>query len=125
MKNYPAKALAGIKSLLNRPIVDADTSELIVHTVQVLLEAGIKSLLISLAEHDYHDGQDIMEIDTRYIPDLVRQELFERDGYKCKKCGSTSHLELDHIIPFSRGGATSARNLQVLCRTCNCKKGLS
>ncbi len=127
MKNYPAKALAGIKSLLNRPIVDADTSELIVHTVQVLLEASIKSFLISLAEHDYHDSQDShedMEQDTRYISDEDRLYVLKRDGYKCVKCGSTSNLELDHKIPFSRGGATSAKNLQVLCRTCNRKKGL-
>ncbi len=125
MKNYPAKALAGIKSLLNRPIVDADTSDLIVQTVQVVLEVCIQSFLVSLAERDDLNSQDIMKMSARYIPDLERQKLFERDGYKCKKCGSTYHLELDHIIPFSRGGATSARNLQVLCRTCNRKKGLS
>ncbi len=62
-------------------------------------------------------------LDTRYIPDSVRQEVLERDGYKCKKCSSPSYLELDHIIPRARGGATSVKNLQVLCRECNRKKG--
>ena len=76
-------------------------------------------------QHNDRNNREIMKVDTRYIPDLVRQEVLERDGYKCKKCGSPSYLELDHIIPRARGGATSVRNLQVLCRSCNRKKGLS
>lgn len=63
--------------------------------------------------------------DTRYIPDSVRQEVFERDGRRCANCGSTFYLEFDHIIPLAKGGATSVKNLQVLCRQCNRKKGLS
>ncbi|WP_324198746.1 HNH endonuclease [Nocardia amamiensis] len=33
------------------------------------------------------------------------------------------YLEFDHIIPLSRGGATSVANLQILCRRRNLEKG--
>lgn len=51
-----------------------------------------------------------------------RQKIFERDGFKCKKCGSTADLTLDHIKPKSDGGTDSMDNLQTLCGTCNINK---
>lgn len=57
------------------------------------------------------------------IPEPQRNMIFDRDGYKCVKCGSTDNLQIDHIIPFSKGGKTEADNLQTLCKICNVKKG--
>lgn len=53
------------------------------------------------------------------IPEAVRSEVWRRDGGGCVKCESREQLEFDHIIPVSRGGATSVRNLQLLCKQCN------
>ncbi|MFG1792128.1 TerD family protein [Nocardia sp. NPDC049149] len=61
--------------------------------------------------------------DTRSIPQEVKAEVWQRDGGKCVECGDSHYLEFDHIIPLSRGGATSATNLQILCRACNRAKG--
>ncbi|GAB07660.1 DUF2510 domain-containing protein [Gordonia amarae] len=63
------------------------------------------------------------ERDSRSVPQHVRAEVFRRCGGRCVECGSTSYLEYDHIIPWSRGGATSVENLQILCRACNQAKG--
>jgi len=57
--------------------------------------------------------------DSRYIEPQLRQAVWNRCGGKCVQCESRSLLEYDHIIPLSKGGATSYGNLQVLCRTCN------
>lgn len=61
--------------------------------------------------------------DTRSIPPHVRAEVYQRDGGKCCQCGAIHYLEFDHVIPLSRGGATSVSNLQILCRQCNLDKG--
>lgn len=56
------------------------------------------------------------------ITEHLRNKIFERDGHKCVKCGSTKDLQLDHIVPFSKGGITEEKNLQTLCKPCNLRK---
>lgn len=59
------------------------------------------------------------------IPQDVRVTVWQRDGGRCVECGSNEELEFDHIIPLAMGGANTLRNLQLLCRPCNRRKGAS
>jgi hypothetical protein len=59
----------------------------------------------------------------RAIPERVRHEVWRRDQGHCVDCGSRNRLEFDHIIPVSRGGANSVRNIELRCETCNRQKG--
>ena len=56
------------------------------------------------------------------IPDRVRLSVLVRDGRRCRKCRSATRLEIDHIVPLSKGGSCDESNLQVLCRRCNRRK---
>lgn len=60
---------------------------------------------------------------SRSIPQHIKAAVYQRDGGRCVQCGAQEYVEFDHIIPHSRGGATSVDNLQVLCRRCNGEKG--
>ncbi len=56
------------------------------------------------------------------IPEEVQMFVWRRDGAKCVKCGSQENLEFDHVIPVSKGGANTNRNIQLLCEACNRSK---
>ncbi|MCF8050332.1 MAG: HNH endonuclease [Desulfobacterales bacterium] len=56
------------------------------------------------------------------IPEKVRVAVWRRDEGKCVKCGSREKLEYDHIIPVSKGGGNTARNIELLCEKCNREK---
>lgn len=59
----------------------------------------------------------------------LRETIKERDNYTCCNCGNGLHkepnllLEIDHIMPISKGGKTTEDNLQTLCWKCNRSKG--
>ncbi len=57
------------------------------------------------------------------IPTSVRRRVFLRDGGLCQHCGSYKEPQVDHIVPYSRGGSHEASNLQILCGPCNRRKG--
>lgn len=59
----------------------------------------------------------------------LREAIKNRDNYTCCNCGNSIYdepnllLEVDHIIPVSKGGLTQNDNLQTLCWKCNRNKG--
>lgn len=53
---------------------------------------------------------------------IVRDRIMKKCGSKCVHCGAIEQLEVDHIIPLSKGGRHDEDNLQILCRSCNSKK---
>jgi 5-methylcytosine-specific restriction enzyme A len=63
---------------------------------------------------------------SRSISLSVRLDVLTRDDYKCVYCGRSSQqidLEIDHIMPYSKGGSNQIDNLQTLCFDCNRGKG--
>ena len=57
---------------------------------------------------------------------LSRKNILLRDRNTCQYCGdalSASDLTLDHVIPRSRGGASTWENLVACCHSCNRRKG--
>ena len=51
------------------------------------------------------------------------QEILRSFSFKCGICKKRKVLEMDHIIPLSKGGVHLASNIQPLCRSCNSSKG--
>ena len=54
----------------------------------------------------------------------VKEYLLEKWGHKCAYCGKKNvPLEVEHIVPKSRGGTNRVSNLTIACHTCNQTKG--
>ena len=67
---------------------------------------------------------------ARHQAALHRDTLYVRQGGLCAACGGPvqrrghqSHV--DHIVTLAAGGSRRFKNLQLLCRLCNQRKGAS
>lgn len=61
----------------------------------------------------------------RFHMRLTRKNIYDRDNHKCQYCGKkfpTDELNIDHVIPRSRGGKNTWDNLVCSCIKCNRKK---
>jgi 5-methylcytosine-specific restriction endonuclease McrA len=57
---------------------------------------------------------------------FTRRNIFFRDRNRCQYCGRTfpqRDLNLDHVVPLSRGGTSSWENVVCACVACNSRKG--
>jgi ATP adenylyltransferase len=60
-----------------------------------------------------------------YISGTLRYEVLKRAKFRCELCGTSAEekaLEVDHILPRSKGGSDNEVNLQALCYSCNAMK---
>jgi uncharacterized protein YdaU (DUF1376 family) len=66
----------------------------------------------------------LKDLRERDIYRKYRDFVLERDDYTCVYCGSKDKpLQLDHVIPRSRGGLDDPSNLVACCKPCNTSKG--
>ena len=65
-------------------------------------------------------------LNLRTFDQRTRRAAYESQQGRCPLCGMTykyEEMEADHIIPWSKGGHTTADNCQMLCKNCNRMKG--
>ena len=118
-KRFLAK-LSAARDALSHSHPGADT--------EAVLEAALDLLL---AKHDKKRGlvkkpraaPPHPSERPRHVPAEVKRAVWARDGGRCQwpvmsggVCGSTRQLELDHVVPVGRGGASTVANLRVTCR---------
>jgi 5-methylcytosine-specific restriction endonuclease McrA len=79
--------------------------------------------IIDLLNKYKENFSDHIPSNKRYVSKLKRAIIFKMQGDNCLCCGKLRDVGIDHILPISHGGDNNIDNLQVLCRTCNSKKG--
>ena len=83
---------------------------------------------LKLDEYKARRGKRIWQhrkASTGYISGTLRYEVLKRARFRCELCGVSADmraLEVDHIVPRSRGGTDDPDNLQALCYRCNAMK---
>ena len=61
------------------------------------------------------------------VPSELREEVAQRAGHRCEYCGLSqsgqeARFHVDHIVPRSAGGDTTAENLALACVSCSLRK---
>lgn len=85
------------------------------------LSANLKRQLIKTLKRTYEARRK--EASDATSDPHVRMLVFYRDGWKCKECGTTEDLTVDHVVSVIAGGSDELGNFQALCRPCNSRKG--
>ena len=69
-----------------------------------------------------HDPKPSKPSKRKQLSGKHRMMILERDNFTCQYCGRSAPevvLEVDHIVPASKGGTNDKRNLITACRECN------
>jgi len=64
-------------------------------------------------------GSSSQKSSRPHLPSRIQKEVWLRAECKCQQCGSQRALQVDHIVPFAKGGPSELGNLRLLCRSCN------
>jgi len=126
VKTQKIRQIAGISEYARRirELRDEEGMQILSHRDRIDLKPG-EYILISLNRiPSFH----------RNISVQLRNEILERNGFTCLRCGLTAgdpdptnpgrkiKLHVDHIVPISQGGKNEKDNLRVLCSLCNSGK---
>ncbi len=76
-------------------------------------------------EEAQHIAAGLIKVNvSRAIPFVTRKQVMKRDEGRCTCCGSSFQLQIEHRIPFAKGGTHELSNLRILCRSCNIHQGI-
>ena len=93
------------------------------HADEIAYYVNKFSYINGIPKYDNVLWKAICHVEHARVTNRIRFLVYQRDGYRCRYCGSTYNLEVDHIYPVFKGGRTTVENLQTLCHNCNVRKG--
>lgn len=123
------------KVLRGREVVTKDNKS---QTYHLELDAPLSheqtQELIKLCQHRLEEFESKRQSDPYshrriskgYVSGSMRYNVLKRAKGRCELCGvkaETKALEVDHIVPRSKGGSDTEANFQALCYSCNANKG--
>ncbi|WP_461255324.1 HNH endonuclease family protein [Treponema sp. R80B11-R83G3] len=76
--------------------------------------------------YPYLITEDEKHLSIRAFTENEKRTVYEKQKGKCPICKEhfeIEEMEGDHITPWSEGGKTNIKNLQMLCKDCNRRKG--
>lgn len=131
LKNYVKKEEEMFRQNVLSPITDVDYIFDINYTSpqgrktynyrEIYHMEDISRLLSKVYEEEKQKNSK--EYQRKAMTPTMRYNVMKRDGFRCVLCGRSADdgvtLEVDHIIPVSKGGKTVMSNLQTLCWDCN------
>jgi len=112
-------------SLVDRamPFAEGDDRETVLGYVTELGRRGYLAELDAVVRDLNRTPQLLRRLEADRAAARAFRRIGERDGFSCQHCGVESGLTVDHVIAVINGGTDDDANLQLLCRSCNSRKG--
>jgi 5-methylcytosine-specific restriction endonuclease McrA len=109
LKSRVYNILTWVRKLIRLANITAISQELVRFDTQAMVNPEISGI-------EYQQGE--------LAGYEVREYLLEKFNRKCIYCGKTdTRLEIEHLIPKSKGGSNRVSNLGIACQPCNQRKG--
>ncbi len=111
---------------LNRRWIGIDVEPESVNQLRERLRSELNLFGVDIHRKDFPERTDIQMLKP---PKNIKEILYQVQRWRYNGCERhipfelKDFFDLDHITPRSRGGRNTEKNLQLLCRTCNVKKG--
>jgi ATP adenylyltransferase len=129
---YITKVMPG-RVLRNHGIVISEGNEFVLNITPHLTPKQAQDLVklcdVRLSQYEHKYGKKSIWhsrfAGAKDISGPLQYQVLKRAKGRCELCGiskTVKALQVDHIIPQSKGGLTVLENLQALCYTCNAQK---
>lgn len=112
-----------VRELLRHSIPTGDPAAIVARALTVLRQQLERSR--QAATRRPRSGGRRSSPASRHVPAAVRRDVWRRDGGRCAfvgsagRCHETGFLEFHHVLPFARGGTTTAKNIELRCHAHN------
>ena len=112
------------RDLLRHTIPSGDLAEVLDRAVTALIEQ-LERRKVGRRSRPAPSGARVARPRGRHIPAAVKRDVWNRDSGRCAfvgshgRCRETGMLEYHHVVPYARGGAAVAANLELRCRAHN------
>ena len=116
------RKLRRVQDLLRHQLPTGDPSVIFDRALTLLL-ADVEKSKVALTARARKGSRP--KVESRYVPADIRRAVWARDEGRCRferasgRCTETGRLEFHHVIPFARGGPTTADNLELRCAAHN------
>ena len=120
LKKMPIPVLTkrGVASR-TKELVSLSVDELTLEQRRVIIAACEERIAQFVGKRGIGAWSNLLELEP--VEESVRYEVLKRDR-RCVLCGAgrdDEMLQVDHIVPRSKGGSNKISNLQTLCAPCN------
>jgi len=108
----------------NDEVINSEQDELAEHEFAEFVRITVESIILPHIEvlekvQETKGNIQFVDIWQQHFSEKLKQEVRQRDGFKCVVCDEETNLHVHHKVPRKLGGPNHLDNLVTLCASCH------